>query len=309
VSGPWAASDLLVGADGTGSRVRRQYLPQARQVRPGVGGVAHKVFLTDDVRRWIPERLSSGMNVISHGGVAVFTSAFDPPAGAGDVVDGLTGHRSTVDSGAGGRYSGDGLQPYLLCALVTDTRRLPEGFARLGSPELERLVDRLLDGWHPALRRMLAAADPGTRSAVEFTASLPTPPWPTSRVTVLGDAIHTMPATGGQGGNTALRDARHLTRQLVAVSDSRLPLLDAIATYEEGLRHRGDAAVRSTLEIKDRMLASGTARTMLGHTWFRLCRAVPALRRRTFRDWAAGNLAEPWEHEKSAESSTVVGRD
>jgi 2-polyprenyl-6-methoxyphenol hydroxylase-like FAD-dependent oxidoreductase len=162
--------------------------------------------------------------------------------------------------------------------------------------DLGDLVDRLVAGWHPALRRLLADADPVSRAAIEFTASLPTPPWPTSDVTVLGDAIHTMPATGGLGGNTALRDAHLLTRMLRDCAQGRLPLLDAIGRYEQLMRAHGYAAVEEALTTKDQMLAEGTWRAVTARTWFRLCRAVPAVRRRTFGSWAGGSRPQPWEN-------------
>lgn len=47
-----AVGDVLVGADGVSSRVRRQYLPDARPVDTGVVSIAHKILLTDQTRSW-----------------------------------------------------------------------------------------------------------------------------------------------------------------------------------------------------------------------------------------------------------------
>ena len=45
--GTTAEGDVLVAADGGGSRVRRQFLPHAERIDTGVVGIAGKVFLDD----------------------------------------------------------------------------------------------------------------------------------------------------------------------------------------------------------------------------------------------------------------------
>jgi 2-polyprenyl-6-methoxyphenol hydroxylase-like FAD-dependent oxidoreductase len=280
-----AVGDILVGADGASSRVARQYLPQARRVSAGVGGVGHKLWLTDQTRRWVPDRLQQGMNVISGPrGVALFTSVYEPAPDAAAALARLTSATSDIDPA-----------PYLLCALVADAARLPDGLAESDGHELARLADRLTTGWHPLLRRILAESDPAARTGITFQASTPTPAWTPSRVTVLGDAIHTMPATGGRGGNTALRDARLLSHLLSDVHREDRTLLDAVGRYEQLMRAHGDAAVREALATRDRLTATGPLARLGGRAWFRLCRAFPAVRRRTFAHWSDSVHAQPWE--------------
>ena len=47
------------------SRVRRQLLPDVATVDSGAVGVAHKIWLTDEVRAALPARLLTGMNLIT----------------------------------------------------------------------------------------------------------------------------------------------------------------------------------------------------------------------------------------------------
>ena len=243
--GRTAAGDLLVGADGTGSPVRKQYLPHARVVDAGVGGIAVKLFLTDATTAWLPERLQAGMCLIADGaGVALFTSAYRPPAGARAALEAATGPQPEVD-----------FAPYVLGALNADPARLPADLARLDADALRALGDDLIAGWHPVLRRMLAESEPATRGGLLFSVATETPPWTSTRITLLGDALHTMPATGGLGGNAALHDARTLVAEL-----AERPWQAALPAYEAELRAHGYAAVREALTTRDHMLGRVAAR-------------------------------------------------
>jgi 2-polyprenyl-6-methoxyphenol hydroxylase-like FAD-dependent oxidoreductase len=267
-----AVGDVLVGADGASSRVRRQYLPHAGHVDARVGGVAHKLLLTDDTRTWVPQRLQSGMNsFIVDGPVALFTAVYDPPPGARSVLERVAGPTAeTLDV------------PYLLCAVNADPAVLPRDLTSLDDDAVRRTVDGLVAGWHPILRRILSESDPASRTPLRFSASAEVAPWESSNVTVLGDAIHTMPPLGGFGGNTALRDARLLGQMLASADRGERDLLDAVRHYEDEMRVYGYTAIRAALGMRDRALSTGGVGAIAVRTWFRFCRAVPAARRRTF---------------------------
>ena len=269
--GSTAVGDLLVGADGPSSQVRAQLLPHASPVDAGVTGIAHKIWL-DDRNRVELRRLATGMNAVQPNGPCfLFTSVFEPPPAPG-------------------------VRPYLLCALVTRAQLLPPDVATLDSAALRALVDVLVAGWHPRLRRALADSDPDSRSAVTFSAAPPVPAWRSGPVTVLGDAIHVMPPIGGLGGNTALRDADLLSRLLPAVDRGERGLLDAVADYEAEMRDYGTAAVRYAVEQAEQLLSTGAAATAGMRAFFRLCAAVPPLRRRAFaKGWAAPAAPRAWE--------------
>jgi 2-polyprenyl-6-methoxyphenol hydroxylase-like FAD-dependent oxidoreductase len=264
-------ADLLVGADGTHSRVRRQLLPGSDPVDVGAIGVAHKVWLTDEVAADLPARLRTGMNVVNgEDPFFLFTSVFEPPAPSD--------------------------RPYLLCALIARPDVLPPDVTELDSDALRVAVDVLLSGWHPQLRRALAGSDPAERMAMSFRASRPVPAWPTGPVTLLGDAIHTMPPIGGLGGNTALRDAHLLARQLASAQHGERSAAAAVGEYEADMREYADAAIRHALEQKDQAMATGLAATFGARAWFRLCAAVPGLRRRSFaRSWQGQAEPRYWE--------------
>jgi 2-polyprenyl-6-methoxyphenol hydroxylase-like FAD-dependent oxidoreductase len=269
--GRTVVGDVLVGADGASSRVRRQYLPHIRTVDAGAVGVAHKIWLTDEVRAALPSRLGTGMNIVNvNAPCFLFTSVFEPP-----------------DSSSA---------PYLLCALVTRPDLLPPDVSELDSDALRAVVDVLVAGWHPQLRRALAESDRGSRSAIAFRAAEPGEPWPTTPVTVMGDAIHLMPPIGGLGGNTALRDAHLLSRLLASAARGERDTVSAIGEYESEMREYGTATVRYVLAQKEQALSRGVLATAGARGWFRLCAAVPALRRRTLGSGFAGPAAaRAWE--------------
>jgi 2-polyprenyl-6-methoxyphenol hydroxylase-like FAD-dependent oxidoreductase len=86
--GTSATGDVLAGADGAGSRVRRQYLPAAHRTDTGVIAVAGKLPLTPATRAWLPERLSGSVNnILPPRDSSLFTAVWEgdrqPAAGPG----------------------------------------------------------------------------------------------------------------------------------------------------------------------------------------------------------------------------------
>jgi 2-polyprenyl-6-methoxyphenol hydroxylase-like FAD-dependent oxidoreductase len=282
--GSRATGDVLVGADGAGSRVRRQYLPDTGRHETGAVGIGHQVYLDDDTRAWLPEAMTRGMTLTSAPGAMLFTAVFEPREGtAGRLTDlGVTDVPE--------------LAPYVLAALVVDPHALPADPVELENgpdPEaLPRAVDRIVAGWHPTVRRLLTEADPASRGVQVFRASTPTPSWSPSRVTVLGDAIHQMPPVGGMGGNTALRDASLLSRLLAEAGPDPVP---AIAAYEAEMREYAYPVVAESVARQEDNLHAGRGRRIGTRTALRVARRFPALGRLvgSRRPW--GPPPRPWE--------------
>ena len=67
-------------------------------------------------------------------------------------------------------------------------------------------------------------------------------------MTLLGDAIHTMTPSRGEGANTALRDAKLLHHKLVDVATKRVSLLQAKVEYETAMLEYGFEAVANSIK-------------------------------------------------------------
>ena len=298
--GTSATGDVLVGADGTNSRVREQYLPRARRIEPNAIGVALKLPLTEQARTWLPPRLATGNNIIlAPDPFFLFTSVFERKPGWVEALNAI-GDRGEV---AGLRLellvdNTRDYQDYILCAFTARRDAYPPSVHDLDGAGLRRVVGRLIAGWHPDLRRLVAESDPDSVMLVPYKASVPIGAWESTNVTVLGDAIHSMPPVGGLGGNTALRDANLLGRKLTAVARGAAPLLPAIHEYEAEMLEYGFDAVRAALRetrqgISTNRLALAAFKAML-----RVSQAVPPLKRMMLRNEGAEQARpRPWERD------------
>jgi 2-polyprenyl-6-methoxyphenol hydroxylase-like FAD-dependent oxidoreductase len=124
----------------------------------------------------------------------------------------------------------------------------PSFFAMTGE-ELRQLVIDRTTGWHPDLRGVFAHAEAAETYPIAMRVKLPVEPWAPGNVVGLGDAVHTMPPSGGFGANTALRDATTLCRALVAVDRGEQPLADAMAEYHVEMVKYATEAINMSLEI------------------------------------------------------------
>src|SRR5712692_918025 len=90
------------------------------------------------------------------------------------------------------------------------------------------------DGWHPQVRRIIAAAD--TCFVWALFDREPLPRWSVGRTTLLGDACHPMYPFMGQGAAQAIEDGATLAACLVACGDDNPA--EALRRYESLRRPR-----------------------------------------------------------------------
>jgi 2-polyprenyl-6-methoxyphenol hydroxylase-like FAD-dependent oxidoreductase len=278
--GSSATGDVLVGADGVNSAVRRQYRPGTDPVPTGALGIGWTVPLDGAAGPPVPGRLRTGMNMIMAAvPFFLFTSVFRRPG-----HDGQAGGEALAQQG-----------DYLLCALVARREACPPGVEAFSGPELRAAAAKMMAGWHRDLIGLAAEAAPETFGAYPFTVA-PTASDRASTVTLLGDAVHAMPPAGGNGANMAFRDASLLRRNLAEAARGKTPLLDAVGDYEKEMRDYAFSAIRSAM-TNERLGLNASPMAQAGmRAWFRLCEAFPAAKRAGFgNSWAKDARARPWE--------------
>jgi 2-polyprenyl-6-methoxyphenol hydroxylase-like FAD-dependent oxidoreductase len=251
--GRQAEADLLVGADGVGSAVRRQYLPAAAPADTGKRCVYGTIPLGPAEADRLPSALRDGFTAVIGGQVGMAT--------------GVVRFRQRPEQAA------PWLSPavdYLMWAMAGDGRSFgvaDERLTAMSPAELHALTARLIRNWHPDLRTLHARAAVDETFLVRIRTSPPVPPWPPSRVTVLGDAIHAMSPARGSGANTALQDAALLCRLLTGTAGdgartdlagsgtvqagsgttgNGVDLIAAVGEYERQMRDYGYAAVAAS---------------------------------------------------------------
>jgi len=223
-------ADLLVGADGTNSAVRRQLLPGARLDDLG-WAIWGRTPITGSVQAWLPPELDETFNRVIH------------EDGAAMSVVTCRTHESP--SAATRRLGID--------HAITD---VPDYLSWMVSPNTSRTDDaapgalqqQALDtvrGWHPALEQIINGADPADVFAVRIRSSHPVDPWHEVPVTLLGDAIHTMSPGRGDGANIAIRDAE-LLGDLLAQAEDASSLHAAARQYEAEMLDYGFRAVAAS---------------------------------------------------------------
>ncbi|OKI02570.1 FAD-binding monooxygenase [Streptomyces sp. CB02923] len=246
--GTSATGDVLVGADGSPSRVRRQYLPHAALEDSGIAAVGGKVPLTDETRALLTDRTIDGVNLfLAPGGYSLILHVMQFPWDQDGVPKSGIG---ATDADLIKNWPGlhfDNTRDYILLGLSGAGQNLPGDILERDGRGLHELLQELMRTWDPRLRALAGLVDPSTCFPMRIRTSVPIEQWPSSTVTLIGDAIHTMTPGRGVGANTALRDAVLLCHRLTAARDGRMPLVPAIRDYETRMIGYGFDAVRKSL--------------------------------------------------------------
>jgi len=278
--GSTVTGDVLVGADGANSLLRKQYLPDAARTDTDAVSIAGRLPLNRETLAWLPDTISAGMNsIIPAAGSFLFTSAFD---GRRTMSGALEHGYDPTAVGLRPEQLLDEVSDYVLWAFITHRSRTPANMSALDGAELKRLVDGKTRDWHPTLRRIMAETDAAEVGTMRFKRSTTDYAWTATPVTLIGDAVHNMPPVMGLGANTALRDAAELSATLAAAHRGETDLVSAIAEYETRMRGYGFGAVQAAAKYTDMAISGNPLARGVMKNWFRLCQAVPSVKRKSF---------------------------
>jgi 2-polyprenyl-6-methoxyphenol hydroxylase-like FAD-dependent oxidoreductase len=287
--GSSATGDLLVGADGAGSRVRRHYVPQARQEDTGIIAIAGKLPITDESASLLPPRVFQGISMIQapKGYFCILHVMEFKWDRNGKIKNGIGDtDAELIEVWPGLQF--DNTRDYINWGFSASSDKFPADVVERRGDDLARLVLEMTADWHPNLRRLFELTDPSTCFPVNIKTSVPLDPWPASNVTLIGDAIHTMTPGRGVGANTALRDAVLLCGRIIDVAEDRQELVEAITQYEERMIQYGfDAVLKSRRHMTDgdpiHKPVVGRIALGLMRTAMRVTNHVPPLKKRMAR--------------------------
>jgi 2-polyprenyl-6-methoxyphenol hydroxylase-like FAD-dependent oxidoreductase len=268
-----ARADVLVGADGVNSGVRKQYLPNADPVDTGVLALAGKVPLSAGVMALAPPNLLDGpVMVMPPSPCSLFMALWKRSSRAREplrrlgIEEPIAGDEDYLILGFGARpeyLSVNGDADFVTGAAMKDAMR------------------RMVASWHPNLRKLVELAEEETMTVTQLRTSLRQAPWKTTAITLLGDAIHSMTPYRGIGANVALRDAALLCAKLREVQNDGKPLQAAIGEYEEAMRDYGFAAVEASRKAMEQAVGARSKPAFgIFKTAMRVANAVPVLKRK-----------------------------
>ncbi|SHM69043.1 2-polyprenyl-6-methoxyphenol hydroxylase [Duganella sacchari] len=228
--GSHCRSSLLVGADGSNSRVAALRFPQVRGLDTGAVCIYGKMPLEKGMPTQIAPLLREGTSVIFDANLAV-------------VVDAMQFAPSPLLDTFGLRAVPD----YLYWAIIGLRARFGlAGDTPLPANDTQLLhrISAVTRGWSPGLKALFDETPAGLRAMLPVRQAPSPGAWPASRITLLGDAAHVMSPASGLGCNTALQDAELLVRQLASATAGTLD--QAIRFYEQGMCEQAGAALRSS---------------------------------------------------------------
>src|SRR3989440_1271893 len=163
--GTRASGDILVAADGVGSRIREQFLPHAEVLDTGMRWLGGKTLLTNEIIPLLPEPMHESFAMVSgpHPSMMLGCVWFrtPPKEAAAQFWPGLS-FQHTED--------------YLMWGLLGRREQfpIPDGdLQAMDSADLQRTAVELTNGWYPTLSPFTQQADPEESFFLTMRRSVP----------------------------------------------------------------------------------------------------------------------------------------
>jgi len=235
--GSHSRGDLLVGADGVASRVAQALAGKPTSAPVGligIGGLTPADGLSPSAASLLG---SHSTFALGPWGTGLYIGYHDP---YGDAVI----KTQLVEPPATRAAT------YIWGAMVAESDEACE-LMELKGDDLREATGALFQrrGWSRRLLTVIEHAQTEGLAAFRLYAAVDSAelaPWPASRVTALGDAVHAVPPTGGQGAATAIIDADILCHELLAAVRGDKAVTMAINDFYSQMRtYAGIALVES----------------------------------------------------------------
>lgn len=237
---------LLVGADGARSPVRKQLLPELKPVDTKTCCIYGKTYLKPGFLERFPARYRRWMTIIRDETPIIQSIV------SGDNPLTLVSEKVAF---ANRNENSDLPDDYIHWGLM-----FPENRSGLKGQALdEALRSKALDmslqltaEWDPALRSLIELQEPSLTMGMRmYSASPEIPAWSSSpNITVIGDAIHVMPPSGGVGAVATLHDASELLKTVCGDGVTQA----SISKFEETIRRFAKVCITRSFVAGKRML-------------------------------------------------------
>jgi 2-polyprenyl-6-methoxyphenol hydroxylase-like FAD-dependent oxidoreductase len=214
---------LLVAADGTRSRIRKQFLSSSKLLDTNTRIIYGKTILNQELEMNLNNKALKGLTLVADRSTK-------------PVLVLLLEAMRFQDN----QYREKLPENYVYWALMAQNDRFidyveEELLLSLSSLQAAKLAQEMTEKWDDSFRQLFASQNVSHTSIIPVLSADPDlPSWtPSNRVTLIGDAIHAMSPTAAAGAATALRDAALLVELL-----TKNPIqAEAIGEYEQRMRH------------------------------------------------------------------------
>ncbi|KAF7553556.1 hypothetical protein G7Z17_g3562 [Cylindrodendrum hubeiense] len=220
-----AECDILVGADGAGSKIRKQLLPQSTRDTLGITVLYFKMPLTKETELMMP--YGSGCMVMAPRSSMVVSYYKDKaePYGPYEL------------------QSVDAQDSYLMCGLgcyMGDFVRKGKHPDEMSPEELKGFWMDRTNTWHPLFRSLISIAIPETVYVSHVKTQHKLKPWKSTNIAILGDAAHSMTPYLGKGATSAISDALSLAEHLEKLtSGDKSDMSRVLDDYTESMLKSG----------------------------------------------------------------------
>jgi 2-polyprenyl-6-methoxyphenol hydroxylase-like FAD-dependent oxidoreductase len=258
--------DVLVGADGANSKVRKQYLPQIERLDVGVTIIVGRSRLTPELASSLPPDLIDGSpnSIVPLNDDWMFTSVWRAPVNTN--ADSKTAQIDT----------------FAVWAYIAASNKFPPNLSTFAPEALCGLALSRTAGWNDNLHRLMKQSDMPSVSVVPLKSMPLLPTWESSTVTLLGDSIHNMTPMAGIGANTALRDARLLKQGLGFAEVCESDPIHEIKEYEVQMRRYANEALRLSLRNSRNAVDPSMFKRRMFRGALKIAQALPPVKRLLF---------------------------